>query len=144
MKSKATQSKEQQGPSLLGPSCRVCGCTQFAACEGGCHWVSGNLCSACALMMTEVYSDSCHDRYALQVARELRGRSTCMARVLLAAWWAEEAQASAGRELGQEEFTQVAKQYIAQLQGRGHAELLVMLGLVQERSAQLELRSQEC
>lgn len=33
--------------------CRVCGCTENAACPGGCHWVpdptmAGDLCSACA------------------------------------------------------------------------------------------------
>jgi hypothetical protein len=28
-------------------SCAVCGCTDDRACEGGCHWVGPNLCSAC-------------------------------------------------------------------------------------------------
>lgn len=28
-------------------SCRECGCTWYCACEGGCHWVSGDLCSRC-------------------------------------------------------------------------------------------------
>lgn len=28
--------------------CRVCGCTQNNACEGGCHWVEEDLCSKCA------------------------------------------------------------------------------------------------
>ena len=28
--------------------CRVCGCTQFNACPGGCYWVEHDLCSACA------------------------------------------------------------------------------------------------
>ena len=27
--------------------CRVCGCTQNHACEGGCWWVEYDLCSAC-------------------------------------------------------------------------------------------------
>ena len=27
--------------------CRVCGCTQFHACPGGCYWVSDDLCSRC-------------------------------------------------------------------------------------------------
>lgn len=27
--------------------CRVCGCTEDRACEGGCHWVEDDLCSAC-------------------------------------------------------------------------------------------------
>lgn len=29
-------------------ACRVCGCTEASACEGGCSWVSDDLCSACA------------------------------------------------------------------------------------------------
>lgn len=28
--------------------CRVCGCTDSSACEGGCYWVEENLCSECA------------------------------------------------------------------------------------------------
>lgn len=28
--------------------CRVCGCTQDHACEGGCYWVEEDLCSKCA------------------------------------------------------------------------------------------------
>lgn len=27
--------------------CRVCGCTEFTACENGCSWVEADLCSAC-------------------------------------------------------------------------------------------------
>jgi|GEM_PF-1161361 len=30
------------------PVCRVCGCTQDNACQGGCYWVAPDLCSACA------------------------------------------------------------------------------------------------
>lgn len=29
-------------------ACRVCGCTDDDACEGGCSWVAEDLCSACA------------------------------------------------------------------------------------------------
>lgn len=29
------------------PACRVCGCTDDRACEGGCWWVEADLCSAC-------------------------------------------------------------------------------------------------
>lgn len=29
-------------------TCRVCGCTDFAACPGGCWWVEDDLCSSCA------------------------------------------------------------------------------------------------
>lgn len=28
-------------------TCRVCGCTDARACEGGCWWVEADLCSAC-------------------------------------------------------------------------------------------------
>jgi hypothetical protein len=28
--------------------CRVCGCTWFHACPGGCYWVEPGLCSRCA------------------------------------------------------------------------------------------------
>lgn len=31
----------------ITPACRVCGCTDDEACEGGCHWVEPGLCSAC-------------------------------------------------------------------------------------------------
>lgn len=27
--------------------CRVCGCTDAVACEGGCYWIEKDLCSAC-------------------------------------------------------------------------------------------------
>lgn len=27
--------------------CRVCGCTWFNACQGGCYWVESDLCSEC-------------------------------------------------------------------------------------------------
>lgn len=29
-------------------TCRICGCTQNNACEGGCYWVEDHLCSQCA------------------------------------------------------------------------------------------------
>jgi hypothetical protein len=33
--------------------CRVCGCTEDNACEGGCYWVEEDLCSKCAEKMEE-------------------------------------------------------------------------------------------
>jgi hypothetical protein len=30
------------------PVCRVCGCSDFFACKGGCSWVEPDLCSSCA------------------------------------------------------------------------------------------------
>lgn len=29
------------------PRCRLCGCTDYEACPGGCSWVEDDLCSAC-------------------------------------------------------------------------------------------------
>lgn len=29
------------------PKCRVCGCTQYTPCPGGCSWIEHDLCSAC-------------------------------------------------------------------------------------------------
>ena len=34
--------------------CRVCGCTDDRACEGGCYWVEEDLCSQCAADVDEV------------------------------------------------------------------------------------------
>lgn len=31
--------------------CRVCGCTYFTPCPGGCYWVEDDLCSTCAEKM---------------------------------------------------------------------------------------------
>ena len=28
-------------------TCRVCGCTHYTPCEGGCYWVEPDLCSSC-------------------------------------------------------------------------------------------------
>lgn len=28
--------------------CRICGCTWYTPCEGGCYWVKDDLCSKCA------------------------------------------------------------------------------------------------
>lgn len=33
---------------LTWPACAHCGCTEFDACEHGCWWVRGDLCSSCA------------------------------------------------------------------------------------------------
>lgn len=35
-------------PSMLGPVCRVCGCSENDACEEGCGWAEADLCTACA------------------------------------------------------------------------------------------------
>jgi hypothetical protein len=33
--------------SALDAVCRVCGCTEEEACEGGCAWAEPDLCTAC-------------------------------------------------------------------------------------------------
>lgn len=33
--------------ALGGRSCRVCGCTEHAACADGCYWTERHLCSRC-------------------------------------------------------------------------------------------------
>lgn len=38
--------------------CRSCGCTNFAACEGGCWWVEDDLCSSCQVAVDAVTGDS--------------------------------------------------------------------------------------
>ena len=38
---------ETEGPDTVR-RCRVCGCTDDQACEGGCYWVEDDLCSSCA------------------------------------------------------------------------------------------------
>jgi ParB family transcriptional regulator, chromosome partitioning protein len=44
-----TSVKKAAGKKVTAePACRVCGCTDAQACEGGCHWVEPDLCSACA------------------------------------------------------------------------------------------------
>lgn len=49
---KAFDSEDEEG----GQSCRVCGCTQDNACEGGCYWVEDDLCNRCAEKMSELNS----------------------------------------------------------------------------------------
>lgn len=34
-------------PSILGPVCRVCLCSEYDPCDGGCSWVEDDLCSRC-------------------------------------------------------------------------------------------------
>jgi hypothetical protein len=46
-------------------SCRVCGCTEDRACEGGCSWLPiphDSLCSACAPAQAHVVSMTIDDR----------------------------------------------------------------------------------
>lgn len=33
--------------------CKICGCTDERACEGGCYWIAENLCSRCADKLIE-------------------------------------------------------------------------------------------
>lgn len=45
------------------PACRVCGCTDEQACDGGCEWVEdpeglGELCSRCLLQVVQPATDA--------------------------------------------------------------------------------------
>jgi hypothetical protein len=40
--------KNRRGKKSVS-KCRVCGCTDTRACEGGCSWAEEDLCSSCAL-----------------------------------------------------------------------------------------------
>jgi len=43
-------------------TCRVCGCTHYHPCEGGCYWVEDDLCSACAETTEDLieFGPCCH------------------------------------------------------------------------------------
>lgn len=51
---KGTEEPEEEIPPDYDPdpdghgTCRICGCTDDAACPGGCYWVESDLCSCCA------------------------------------------------------------------------------------------------
>ena len=36
-------------PSLIGPVCRICGCSECDACPNNCGWVESDLCTKCTL-----------------------------------------------------------------------------------------------
>ena len=36
----------------VADQCRVCGCTQLNACQGGCYWVEEDLCNVCSEVLT--------------------------------------------------------------------------------------------
>lgn len=40
--------------------CRVCGCTESNACEGGCYWVEPDLCSRCLPRVPRVLELAAH------------------------------------------------------------------------------------
>jgi hypothetical protein len=35
------------------PTCRICGCSQYTPCNGGCYWVEEDFCSACDVKPAE-------------------------------------------------------------------------------------------
>lgn len=43
----AASVRGEQAGVIEKDHCRVCGCTDDHACEGGCSWVEEDLCSAC-------------------------------------------------------------------------------------------------
>lgn len=76
---------ERRGRADGAPSCRVCGCTDLAACPGGCAWVGdplliGGLCSACAPVDSESIRELAH----------VEGLDGWAAAALVAMAWEEE------------------------------------------------------
>lgn len=61
-------------------TCRVCGCTEFNACDGGCWWVDleQTLCSTCSGTADDL-------AYVLRWIEKLRGRYGRAADILKAA-----------------------------------------------------------
>lgn len=45
---------EEPRPRKKKAKCRVCGCTDDHACEGGCYWVEKDLCSTCYEASVEI------------------------------------------------------------------------------------------
>lgn len=51
-------------------TCRVCGCTDLRACEGGCSWVTDDLCSRCAAE-TDIVADISIENMVLEEVTDL-------------------------------------------------------------------------
>ncbi|CAN5889278.1 hypothetical protein BH11PSE1_BH11PSE1_10510 [soil metagenome] len=58
-------------------ACRMCGCTDSRACEGGCYWVEADLCSACEAMIT--FERKWLDRLVLAGKLAVLGLLLCLA-----------------------------------------------------------------
>lgn len=43
------------------PVCRVCGCTQYNGCPGGCFWVTEDLCSECVTLLYQSWDELMED-----------------------------------------------------------------------------------
>ena len=70
MENKIKKYKVKGGQLIHPRKCRVCGCTWFHACPGGCYWVEPDLCSRCA------------DQLDLQPSEQLPGRTMSMNEIL--------------------------------------------------------------
>jgi protein gp37 len=57
--------------------CQVCGCSEERACEGGCYWVSCELCSQCENVKAHVFEDNnvVYRRGKKRAGRLLDGRT---------------------------------------------------------------------
>lgn len=53
--------------------CRVCGCTWYTPCEGGCYWVEEDLCSKCAEKITNEATKNNSLRDFITKLEELEG-----------------------------------------------------------------------
>lgn len=47
MKKSVKKSSPFQKAGKKVRKCRICGCSDFDACPGGCYWAEKDLCSAC-------------------------------------------------------------------------------------------------
>lgn len=56
-------------------ACRVCGCTEDNACEGGCSWVEEDLCSACADDEKETEKETEEEADAVAPAAQVEAKS---------------------------------------------------------------------
>ncbi|HEY2088541.1 MAG TPA: ParB/Srx family N-terminal domain-containing protein [Mycobacterium sp.] len=52
-----TGEDEQRSEAVAARACRSCGCTDAAACPGGCCWVEPDLCSACVPVVADLPVD---------------------------------------------------------------------------------------
>lgn len=51
-------------PSLIGPLCRACGCSEYNPCPEGCGWAEPDLCTSCAATASD--ATDCHQQRAQQ------------------------------------------------------------------------------
>ena len=63
MKNKIKKYKVKGGKLIRPRKCRVCGCTWFHPCPGGCWWVEEDLCSSCAEKLELINNKAGHKMF---------------------------------------------------------------------------------